>query len=214
MIKQQQKWFAFLSQLLTQHTYTQIHVGAIWKIFHTFWPNLTLASVTNCHTWLTPCKNISQATIHTPTACILQTFALKLSRSPKTVCWVAMVKVNKQQLTDTWTSMIGLQLYSTQFISCCLNSVHPVLQVMKCIASYEKTCFINFTLQHSSSLPPVTPIWLDAPFRRNIFLNGPMHVLTTNTHNHFYGPLGFCPGLPGWAGTRNVKPIWIYWSKR
>jgi len=23
-----------------------------------------------------------------------------------------------------------------------------------------------------------------------------------------------CPGLPGWAGTRKVKPIWIYWSKR
>jgi len=21
-------------------------------------------------------------------------------------------------------------------------------------------------------------------------------------------------GLPGWAGTRKVKPIWIYWSKR
>jgi len=30
----------------------------------------------------------------------------------------------------------------------------------------------------------------------------------------FYGPLGFCPGLNGWAGTRKVKPIWIYWSKR
>jgi len=23
-----------------------------------------------------------------------------------------------------------------------------------------------------------------------------------------------CPGLPGWACTRKVKPIWIYWSKR
>jgi len=31
----------------------------------------------------------------------------------------------------------------------------------------------------------------------------------TCTHTHkqpFYGPLGFCPGLPGWAGTRKVKP--------
>jgi len=26
----------------------------------------------------------------------------------------------------------------------------------------------------------------------------------TNTHKPFYGPLGFCPGLPGWAGTRMV----------
>jgi len=39
----------------------------------------------------------------------------------------------------------------------------------------------------------------------------------THTHAHahahahahtqpFCGPLGFCPGLPGWAGTRKVKP--------
>ena len=41
----------------------------------------------------------------------------------------------------------------------------------------------------------------------------------THTHMHmhthtFYGPLRFCLGLPRWAGTRKVKPIWIYWSKR
>jgi len=30
----------------------------------------------------------------------------------------------------------------------------------------------------------------------------------------FYGLLGFCPGLPRWASTRKVKPIWIYWNKR
>ena len=29
----------------------------------------------------------------------------------------------------------------------------------------------------------------------------------------FYGTLGFCPGLPGWTGTRKVKPIWIYWAR-
>jgi len=29
----------------------------------------------------------------------------------------------------------------------------------------------------------------------------------------FYGPLRFCPGPPGWASTRKVKPVWIYWSK-
>ena len=27
-------------------------------------------------------------------------------------------------------------------------------------------------------------------------------------------PPGLCPGLPRWAGTRKVKPIGIYWSKR
>jgi len=25
--------------------------------------------------------------------------------------------------------------------------------------------------------------------------------------------MALCPGLPGWAGTRKVKPIWLYWSK-
>jgi len=31
----------------------------------------------------------------------------------------------------------------------------------------------------------------------------------THTHTHtqpFYGPPGFCPGLPGWASIRKVKP--------
>ena len=49
-------------------------------------------------------------------------------------------------------------------------------------------------------------------------------VLSTSfyTHTHtqlFYCSSGICPGPPGWAGTRKVKPrrlkpIWIYWSKR
>jgi len=31
--------------------------------------------------------------------------------------------------------------------------------------------------------------------------------MTINTHTHttFYGPLRFCPRLPGWAGTRKVQ---------
>jgi len=39
---------------------------------------------------------------------------------------------------------------------------------------------------------------------------------TTNNHNHFTSlrPSGLCPVLPGWAGTRKVKPGRIYWSKR
>ena len=30
----------------------------------------------------------------------------------------------------------------------------------------------------------------------------------------FYSSSGICPGLLGWAGTRKVKPVWIYWRKR
>ena len=32
--------------------------------------------------------------------------------------------------------------------------------------------------------------------------------LTTHTHTHTRLK-ALCPGLPGWAGTRKVKPIWI-----
>jgi len=32
------------------------------------------------------------------------------------------------------------------------------------------------------------------------------HYAHTHTHNRL---MALCPGLPGWAGTRQVKPIWI-----
>jgi len=34
--------------------------------------------------------------------------------------------------------------------------------------------------------------------------HAPTHA---RTHTHTHTPV--CPGLPGWAGTRKVKPIWI-----
>ena len=35
-----------------------------------------------------------------------------------------------------------------------------------------------------------------------------------NSNNDNIRLTTLCPGLLGWAGTRKVKPIWIYWSKR
>ena len=36
------------------------------------------------------------------------------------------------------------------------------------------------------------------------------HIYITHTHTHIHNRLTtLCPGLPGWAGTRKVKPIWI-----
>ena len=34
-----------------------------------------------------------------------------------------------------------------------------------------------------------------------------IHNTHTHTHTHLFN--GRCPGLPGWASTRKVKPIWI-----
>jgi len=39
----------------------------------------------------------------------------------------------------------------------------------------------------------------------------PKLITTTTT---ILQPPGLCLRLPEWAGTRKVKPIWIYWSKR
>jgi len=39
-----------------------------------------------------------------------------------------------------------------------------------------------------------------------------MHARTharTHTHTHTHHLTALCPGLPGWVGTRKVKPIWI-----
>jgi len=46
----------------------------------------------------------------------------------------------------------------------------------------------------------------------------PINIAGTHTQP-FYCSYGICPGPPGWAGTRKVKPerlkpILIYWSKR
>ena len=60
--------------------------------------------------------------------------------------------------------------------------------------------------------------WRDFPFKAAWSLkdmdwtidNLSTTFTTTTTVLRFSG---FCPGLPRWAGTRKVKPIWIYCSK-
>jgi len=43
---------------------------------------------------------------------------------------------------------------------------------------------------------------------------GPLSKTRHKTHiQSFYCSSGICPGLPGWAGARKVKPIWIYWAR-
>jgi len=54
---------------------------------------------------------------------------------------------------------------------------------------------------------------------KSFFTNSPWHHCTlaeewaifNNTNIHL---TALCLGLPGWASTRKVKSIWIYWSKR
>jgi len=44
-----------------------------------------------------------------------------------------------------------------------------------------------------------------------IGVNGATHTHTTHTHTRL---TALCPGLPGWANTRKVKPVWILLEQR
>jgi len=51
--------------------------------------------------------------------------------------------------------------------------------------------------------------------RTSLLANNQHNTKYTHTHTHTHTRLtALCPGLPRWAGTRKVKPIWIYCSKR
>jgi len=69
-----------------------------------------------------------------------------------------------------------------------------------------------WTVSHSQMMeePEHRLVWfvgsLCVVFHRTVTFN-------TDTHTHTR-LMALCPGLPGWAGTRKVKPIWICWSKR
>jgi len=41
-----------------------------------------------------------------------------------------------------------------------------------------------------------------------------LHSGWTNNNNKNTCLRALCPGIPKWASTRKVKPIWIYWIKR
>jgi len=56
--------------------------------------------------------------------------------------------------------------------------------------------------------------WFGVFFKTNVFDLGVKTTTTTTTTTTISQPPGLCPGLPGLAGTRKVKPVWIYWSKR
>jgi len=71
------------------------------------------------------------------------------------------------------------------------------------IASYlSKVAYFN--LPHLHLAPPLGVTLFE--FRQDLW-----HQKTrVRGHTTIYGPLGLCPGLPGWVGTRNLD----YWNNR
>jgi len=95
------------------------------------------------------------------------------------------------------------------------------------VPSQERRRYFGFRQKCGVTFCSVWGLWCEFPLGRWVsFSCMPALALTylcvsqhctSAKHTHiqvFYGPLGFCPGLPRWASTRKVKPIWIYCSKR
>jgi len=58
---------------------------------------------------------------------------------------------------------------------------------------------------HHSTLT-LLPVSKSSRVKLPLISNGDICTFNTDTHTRL---TALCPGLPGWAGTRNVKPIWI-----
>jgi len=59
--------------------------------------------------------------------------------------------------------------------------------------------------EYANSFRKITGCWIkSAPMPFHFFVSHPLK----HTHTHIR-LMALCPGLPGWAGTRKVKPIWI-----
>ena len=89
------------------------------------------------------------------------------------------------------------------------KQLHDVRRSGHCTTNYERTTL----LIHSSITRPTVHILLDC--KRELYTKlvaRSLYVHITSTvcsHIHTYRLTALCPGLPGSAGTRKVKPIWI-----
>jgi len=86
------------------------------------------------------------------------------------------------------------------------NSVRTILNPDYHINSHQQLTNMHAALHFPLLTIPYSTAW-DVPFNATSAAHC-CQIKPTHTHTHqpFYGPLGFCPGLLGWAGTRKVKP--------
>ena len=69
---------------------------------------------------------------------------------------------------------------------------------------YSSTCWIQTSADDVSSVPMAESESLLSPDEDDI---GRLELYTQSVT--YIRSMALCPGLPGWAGTRTVKPIWI-----
>ena len=81
-------------------------------------------------------------------------------------------------------------------------SKHNIINKSSRGSQYAAAAAICKSAPHSRQI--TTPVPHHSVFYR------PDALLATQPHTHTHTRLtALCPGLPGWAGTRKVKPIWI-----
>ena len=68
--------------------------------------------------------------------------------------------------------------------------------------------YISLQTDNHASTPPLSVLWAGCPSCRPTNSINALKAMESNTHTHTCLTT-LCPGLPGWAGTRKVKPIWI-----
>ena len=90
------------------------------------------------------------------------------------------------------------------------------VKAMKVVTDDGDVIFSDTMLLHTTGLAVQGTVWLiwnEVTARVTVWINSErkkMHKTQTTVHTYTHTHLtALCPGLPGWAGTRKVKTIWI-----
>ena len=150
----------------------------------------------------------------------------KIQRAVKRLClYIVRITSGSQYRINTVGHIVLVQL--VQFLSSTMNDRMKssiFSDFLNCAGDVEEWIAALSDIT-SSALQAM--IYMACCYRYNLWCHCTACILalvercrTTYTRTQpFYCSSEICPGPPGWAGTRKVKPgrlkpIWIYWSKR
>jgi len=109
--------------------------------------------------------------------------------------------------SETWLAVGCFEVTSRNFAS--LNDEEE--RLMPVLSNLSRQYLSLEYGAHRASSERVTADQVDDVSLATVTYMSNSFVVTRHTHTQlFYGPIGFCPGLPRWTGTRKVKPMWIY----
>jgi len=147
-----------------------------------------------------PCRQLRPPTCYnTPDSRRLETFSAAIARS----AFRTHPSTRPPSRRLPFRAVRPWQRSSSQSTSWYLWSTEAVDDSAGTSGRLGSRCMHPGVLRHHRNATDVTalcPEHIDS---------GAMYNSNNNAHL-----TALCLGLPGWAGTRKVKPIWFYWSKR